>query len=221
MNNLESDKTKVLETYPNLSFKKENLAKKDKKLETLESGKSQKTSGKVLKNNKVLNAEEHRRTQKNIKDGKPFMAGVSPLIKGQKLNPTILKEEARERYINKMNQIQDRLIVAQTTLAIGSMQVLAKVPYEENGVEKTRLQLIEDTQLIIDILTNTDLEAGEDFFVIKKTEPNQQAIAYVLDQTIGKPVAKTEVTGKDRGAIESNSNVTVEFINAKKLNNET
>ena len=34
-------------------------------------------------------------------------------------------------------------------------------------------------------------------------------------------LASQEVTGKDGGAIESNSNVTVEFINAKKLNNET
>ena len=215
MTNLESDKTKVLEIYPNLSFKKPKPSNDVIKQKSKNTGKSFES----------VIANTTRKTSQNIAKFNPIKAGIkvagSGMQKGMKTQKTITKEEARERYINKMNQIQDRLIVAQTTLAIGSMQVLAKVPYEENGVEKTRLQLIEDTQLIIDILTNTDLEAGEDFFVIKKTEPNQQAIAYVLDQTIGKPVAKTEVTGKDRGAIESNSNVTVEFINAKKLNNET
>lgn len=42
-----------------------------------------------------------------------------------------------------------------------------------------------------------------------------------LELGLATNLTRTELTGKDGGAIESNSNVTVEFINAKKLNNET
>ena len=198
--NFESEKESLNNLYPDLVS---GIEKKQVKKENDLIKKKSNNTGKVLekKSLDITRTIPHNTAQFN-----PVKAGIklpnSGAKKGQKYKKTILKEEARERYINTINQFQDKLIVAQSQLAFGSMTFFAKVPYEdpETGKQKTRLEVIEDNQLIIDILSNEDLMQNQDYFVVKKTDPNIQAINYMLDQSIDKAISKMEMNIKSISA---------------------
>lgn len=134
----------------------------------------------------------------NFKGKKPANSGMK---RGQKTKPVLLREEAertaKERYIEYFSKMLPRVKLAQLSLALGAVKLYAKVPFSDgNGGQKTRLELVEDEQLIIDILSNEKLMKDKDYFIVQNVAPNHNSQAYILDQIIGK-ANSTIVTEED------------------------
>lgn len=212
--NYESEKEELSNQYPDLvsgiEKKQATAEQKQAKINNDLIKKKSKNTGKVLKIEEKKKSKldlikeklpsiKVNKIQENINSGKPPMAGIGAVDReGQKYKPTLLKEEARERYLQVMTEAQTKIVNAQMQLALGSMTIFAKVPYDDGtGNQKTRLELVEDNQLIIDILSNPEFLENKDYFIVKKAEPNHDAIKYILDQTIGKAKDKVEIERKD------------------------
>jgi hypothetical protein len=153
--------------------------------------------------------------------GKPKSAN-SGLKKGQKIKATLLKEELektlKERYLETMGKALPKVKAAQLQLALGSSKLFAKVPYSDGvGGQKTRLELIENDQLIIDILSDEKLTKDKDYFILTNIPPNHNSQAYILDQIIGKSAS---LIGEDKNnqfksSLIIETNVIPKIINDK------
>jgi hypothetical protein len=155
----------------------------------------------------------------NLKGKKHPLAGTK---KGQKTSPTKIKIELektlKEKYLETMGKALPKIKAAQLQLALGSTKLFAKVPFSDGiGGQKTRLELIEDDQLIIDILGDEKLTKDKDYFILTNISPNHNSQVYILDQIIGKSAS---LIGEDRNnqfksSLIIETNVIPKIINDK------
>jgi hypothetical protein len=151
----------------------------------------------------------------------PVKAGIklptAGIKKGQKQKKTLEREQIQEQAIQEailehkaqIKKLLPKIEIAQATLALGSVKLFAKVPFTDpdTGTQKTRIELIEDDNLIIDILSNTDLLENKDYFIMTKKDPNYQAQNAMLDRLLGSVTTKQETKNTFDGDLKININI--------------
>lgn len=115
--------------------------------------------------------------------------------KGSKSAATLERESIAAAFKQRVMRSADVLFEAQLSLAQGC-SFLYRV--ERKKGEKDKHVLVTDPD---EIKAYLDGEAEGDYHYITTKEPNNQAIANMLDRGIGKPVEELEVSGKEGGPL--------------------
>lgn len=123
--------------------------------------------------------------------------------KGRKNDKTLEKEKVEAAINQKIFKIADSLIISQATLAKGSISVFEKVRFKEGKESKSKLVLVEDTDVIMEVLEETDGCGGvvdDRFYVILTNKPDNQAINSLMDRALGKARQNIGLDGGKEGA---------------------
>jgi hypothetical protein len=192
--NYQQEKEGLASLYPDLVSGIENKVKKA----TLESGKSQKNTGKVL-DLKVAKNDEKRLSQIKQKEQKelakttksPYRGGGMP--KGKKTAKTIIKEMAKQEMESYIQKKTAPLLKTLFASALGSYEFFLVENYE-NGQNKKIL--VKDPDIIENILNDPDMSQGDNYFIARTVQPDTHAAIHLLDRAYGKPSQSIDQTVK-------------------------
>lgn len=132
--------------------------------------------------------------------------------KGVQEAKTLEKLAIAAAYNQKIMRAADKLFVAQTQLALGSMKVI-RVDEEKDGkgnIKRVHTQ-VTDAQEIINLLDEHDGQPGEingHYYFFTDILPDSRTLDSMLNRGIGKPKETVEVVNPDIASI------TQEVINA-------
>lgn len=110
-------------------------------------------------------------------------------------NPqTVEKEEARRRFIDRVDKKVDELFNAQYSLAVG-VHLLFKTAKDDNGKDLPAVQVTdpEEIKAYIDGDTDTNL-----YYFIAAQKPDNKAITSMLDRAWGRPKESMDITSGDK-----------------------
>ena len=131
----------------------------------------------------------------------------------------IIEEDFRQRVLSSM----DELINSQMNLAKGCQFLFVIETYkykDKNGnwkEEKKKPKIVESQSIIEKYLAGELDDSEDDYYFMTTQKPDNKALDSLIDRVFGKATQKTEITGKDGGAILINSNT----IEIKKYNGDS
>lgn len=147
------------------------------------------------------------------KGGKREGAGRKPGSKGKKTLEKLLVIEA----FNQRAMLHaDALFQAQLKLATGSQRVF-RIDETKDGKGNTKREHVlvtdaEEIKQLLDELEGGDGTVDGNYYYFQTVMPDNRAIDSLLNRSLGKVADKTELTGKDGGAIETATTLIIQGI---------
>lgn len=129
------------------------------------------------------------------------------------------KAEAKERFIERVQQNVDTLFAAQLSLAKGEQHLFVKYHTGEGKDRRAHIDIVTDPETISEYLTDNgytlNQEADDEYYYISTRPANNQAIDSLLNRAFGKAPEKIEIEG---GFFKAN-NLKIEVVQPKIIDN--
>lgn len=129
------------------------------------------------------------------------------------------KAEAKERFIERVQQNVDTLFAAQLSLAKGEQHLFVKYHTGEGKDRRAHIDIVTDPELISEYLTDNgytlNQESDDEYYYISTRPANNQAIDSLLNRAFGKAPEKIEIEG---GFFKAN-NLKIEIVQPKVIEN--
>lgn len=124
---------------------------------------------------------------------------------GRRANHTITAQQAKARFIERVNKHVDDLFDAQLDLAKGEKVLMVKITERDDDgkIRKIYHEVVSDPLIIQQYMNNEDgynaefenINSDEEYYYITVKPSNNQAIQGMLDRAFGRAPEKIEVEG--------------------------